>query len=846
MKILSTLLFTFTLLFSENSSKDQKSGSISGQVIDGTTQQPLVGSNIILVERSEIGIVADEKGNFILKNIPVGEYSVRATLIGFQGVVLTNVVVSTGRSTKIKIRMYEEAVSVGEIVVQADYFSSEGSISPISAVGLNGAEVKRSPGSNQDMQRIVQNLPGVANGNDQTNELIVRGGAPDENLTVMDYIEIPSTNHYPNQFNSGGPINMVNVDMIEDLRFSTGAFTANYGDKLSSVMDISLREGDKQRTLSGQAGFNMAGIGTLLEGGFSNGKGSWMFSARQSLLEVADKIVGLSSIGLTAIPKYNDIQFKTTFDFSPSQKLLINGLWADDKILFEGKPDTKNAQKIYRKDTSGVETINFNSRQYALGVSLKTLWGIEGYSVLSLYTLSNIYHVNVDEQFTYREYDSEGKVKIYSALSSYPVYQNDSDERLLVAKYDAVWVPHSTHELNIGARIGTNTFFKNNIFFNSDTLRYDFARNGVWDDTSTFYNVRAQFSLKNYSQYKVGVYLSDNIHLSSTLSALVGLRYDYFTYSHQKEVAPRLAISYEVQPALTKINFAYGEYYQTLPYPFYGDFLLTDKNRYLSDSHARHFVAGVEHILDDGLKGSVEAYYKKYNQLPVNEEFIYSANKAFRSDKLMSVGRRTAKGIDFFLQQKQVTDFYGTLSFTYSKTTEEDPRLNLTGFTPINSGSYPSAYDYPYLFTLVAGKILKDIRKTLNTTPFYIKYPAMILPFSDDMEVSLRFRYASGKPYTPKVFNRYEQKRIGNVTWSNGVWSDGGDINSARFADYQRLDVQWLSRWHSDSYNVVVFIAIENIYNRKNIAGIQYNSDGTSDIIYQYAFFPVGGVNVEF
>jgi hypothetical protein len=122
----------------------------------------------------------------------------------------------------------------------------------------------------------------------------------------------------------------------------------------------------------------------------------------------------------------------------------------------------------------------------------------------------------------------------------------------------------------------------------------------------------------------------------------------------------------------------------------------------------------------------------------------------------------------------------------------------------------------------------------------------MLFPLSNDMEISIRFRYASGAPYTPKVFDPYIQKRIGNITWSGGVWSNSGEINSARFNDYQRLDIQWLSRWHNDGYNIVVFLEIENLLNHKNLAGYQYNSDGTKDVVYQYSFFPVGGVNVEF
>ena len=843
-KNIIAFLFLSSFLFAAE--PERQIGSITGTLIDGTTQQPLVGANIVVVEQPTFGTVTASDGSFMIKGLQVGEYSVRTSLLGYKQAILTNVVVSTGRSTKVKIRMYEEAVSVGEVVVQADYFSSEGTISPISSMGLNGAEVKRAPGSVQDMQRIVQNLPGVANSNDQTNELIVRGGAPDENLTVMDYIEIPTTNHYPNQFNSGGPINMVNVDMIEDLRFSTGAFPANYGDKLSSVMDISLREGDRHRTIAGQAGFNMAGIGTLLEGGFAEGNGTWMFSGRQSLLEFADKIVGLSSIGLTAIPKYYDIQFKATYEISPTQKLIASGIYGNDKILFEGEPDESDENKKNVTESASVETVDDKQQQYAAGISLKSLWGGSGYSVFSLYTLNNSYNVAVDEDYVLKVYDGKGKVASYQTVNKYPTFKNNSEEQMLFVKYDAVWQAFDGHEINFGGRAGTNIKFKNEIFFNTDTVRYDFDANGVWDDTVSYLNGRINYTFPTYEHYKAGMYVSDKIQLSERFAATVGLRYDYFTYSKKGELAPRAALSYELQPMVTKLNVAYGEYYQTLPYPYYGDILKTDKNRYLENSHARHYVAGIEHVLDEGLKATVEFYYKEYNKLAVEEEYVYSADKTFRSDKMLSIGERTAKGIDFFLQQKQVSDYYGTLSFTYSKTTEKDPRVNDPRFEPINVGSYPSQYDYPYLFTLVAGKVVKDFRTVLDETPFFIKYPTMILPFSDDMEIGFRFRYASGKPYTPRVFTRYQQHRVGKIAWSAGMWTRSGEINSERFPDYQRLDIQWLSRWHEPGYNIVVFLEVENIYNRKNVAGYQYNSDGTIDDVYQYAFFPVGGVIVEF
>ncbi|MDP1675882.1 MAG: TonB-dependent receptor [Bacteroidota bacterium] len=845
------VLFPFFLTFL--TAQEKPFGSITGQLIDGTTNQPLVGANIVVIEQSTIGATTDNDGNFTIQKIVVGEYSIRATLLGYKNTILTNIVVSTGRSSKVKMRMNEEAIEVGEVEVKADYFSSEGSISSISTIGLNAAEVKRSPGSALDMQRIVQNLPSVANSNDQSNELIVRGGSPDENLTIMDHIEIPTTNHFPNQFNSGGPINMVNVDLIEDIRFSTGGFPANFGDKLSSVMDISLREGDKQRAMAGEFGAHFAGTGAVFEGGFADQKGNWIFSARQSFLETLDKIVGISSLGITAIPKYYDMQGKITYEFSTTQKLIISGIYGSDIILINGEPDEKNDQKKFVKDSTGVENVDVKTSQFAVGATLRSLYGADGYSLFTVYMLGNRYDVNVSEDFTYREYDGNGAVTKFQKLLSNSTFVNDATERMIGAKYDLLFHLFNDHELSVGGQAVTTEKFVNNVFFNSDTLRFDLNHDGDFIDpfptdidTSTFTNGRISNRLGFGEEYKFAGYVSDKFLLTDQLSATVGLRYDYFTYSEKGNWSPRVSLSYELFPLTTKVNFAYGEYYQTLALPRYGDNLGGTTNRYLDNTHARHFVIGIEHILDEGLKATLEAYYKSYDHITVDERFIKSADKTFRSDKRLSVGERTSQGVEMFIQQKQVEGFYGTFSLSYSRSITTDPREDIFDLPPINVGEYPSDYDFPFLLTLVAGKTVGNVRSTLNESPFYIKYPSYILPLSDDMEFSFRFRYSSGRPYTPRVFTSYIQRREGTITWSKGVWEDGAEINSARYPDYHRLDLQWINRWHNEGYNIVMIVALQNVYNRANVAGYQYVTDGTRNTIYQFSFFPVIGASVEF
>lgn len=130
--------------------------------------------------------------------------------------------------------------------------------------------------------------------------------------------------------------------------------------------------------------------------------------------------------------------------------------------------------------------------------------------------------------------------------------------------------------------------------------------------------------------------------------------------------------------------------------------------------------------------------------------------------------------------------------------------------------------------------------------PFYLKYPSYILPISNDMEISATWRYATGTPYTPQVYVTTEQHREGATKWSSGSWDAADNINSARYPDYRRVDFEFSSRFNFQSWNLVVLVSVQNVYNRKNIAYYQCNSDGTRENVYQFALLPVVGIEAEF
>jgi hypothetical protein len=159
---------------------------------------------------------------------------------------------------------------------------------------------------------------------------------------------------------------------------------------------------------------------------------------------------------------------------------------------------------------------------------------------------------------------------------------------------------------------------------------------------------------------------------------------------------------------------------------------------------------------------------------------------------------------------------------------------------------YASEFDYPVIITLVGGHVVRGIRDWFDDLPFFLKYPSYILPFSNEVELSFKYRFQTGRPYTPQKFVTWQQFREGGVKWSKGAWIDTDRINSVRYRDYSRLDIQWISRFYFRNWNINVLIALQNVLDTKNVFYENRRSDGTVETIYQFRFFPVGGVEVEF
>lgn len=233
-------------------------GSLKGQVIDSETKQPLIGVNIF-IKQNQSGTSTDDKGNYSLENIAVGTHTIEYSYIGYEKVTKTDVIVRSRRTTFEDVNMHISTVQMESVVVKSGYFS-EVENKPLSTINFSNEEIRRAPGSAGDVSRILFGLPSIAKVNDQRNSLIVRGGSPVDNSFYLDNIEIPNINHFPVQGSSDGPIGLINPEFIKDVNFHSGGFSTIYGNRLSSIMELSYRDGNKDH-FGAQLNLSLQGMG---------------------------------------------------------------------------------------------------------------------------------------------------------------------------------------------------------------------------------------------------------------------------------------------------------------------------------------------------------------------------------------------------------------------------------------------------------------------------------------------------------------------------------------------------------------------------------------------------------
>ena len=284
-------------------------GVIKGRILDYETQEPIKGVSVAIKE-SDLEVLSSEDGSYAFSDIPVGFYILTFQIDGYYTDTRTDVIVRSNRTTFLNIQILKVRKIEEQVDVTADYFPKTQTQTG-SQLEINAEELRRDAASAGDVSRALYNVPGVIKADEEANDLIVRGGSPTENGFYIDNIFVPNINHFPQMGASGGNISMLNMDFIERIQIYTGGFDASYGNRLSSILDIGYREGNRER-INSQVNFSIIGYGAQIEGPLPNNKGSWMISANRSYLDLIRKLISDDD----QRSSYYDIQGKMNYDLN--------------------------------------------------------------------------------------------------------------------------------------------------------------------------------------------------------------------------------------------------------------------------------------------------------------------------------------------------------------------------------------------------------------------------------------------------------------------------------------------------------------------------------------------------
>lgn len=677
------IISAFVFIIIINVTYGQSTGTITGQAIDKISKEPLPGVNIIIVD-SPVGAASDENGNFIIENVLIGTYRLKASYVGYNTLIQPDIVVNTSRPLNVLFELTEAVIEIEGVTVTAAYFD-EVPTEVNSIKSFSYEEIRRSPGGFEDVVRALSVLPGVAQVEAGRNDLIVRGGAPSENLFLVDGLVIPNINHFGTQGATGGPISFINLDFVRKTTFSTGGFSAAYGDKLSSVLSIDLREGRTDR-LGGKAVISASQFGFNLEGPISE-SANFLFSVRRSYLDFI-----FNAAGFNFVPEYYDAIAKATIKFDSYNQLSFMTVAAFDKVNF----NNNNEEDIYKN--AGI--LGNNQNQYVAGVSYKHIFE-KGFYTLSL-------------SRNYVDYEYEQKDTLLE-----PIFLNNSVEAENQLKFDMVYKLSKESELNIGASAKY-------INFDAKVL---FPENFVTTFGDTL-PVNYINTTENYSKFGLFTQYSDLFF--NRLRINIGLRADYFNgIDEPLYISPRLSLKYMLTD-LTNISFSTGLYHQ---FPSYIWLVGYETNKNLNAIKVVQYILGLEHQLRSDIRLKLEGFYKDYLDYAASDlrHYLVLANtgagfggasqnfESFGFEPLVSKGTGFSRGIELSLQKKSSNiPHYALLSFTYSE----------TEFTPIDNTKRNGSFDQRIIVTATGGYIFN--KKWEAAVKFSYSTGRPFTPYNDD------------------------------------------------------------------------------------------------------------------
>ena len=752
MKKLSTTLIFFLLstlaIFSQNA-------IIKGKVFNPINNEPVPFANVI-IQGTTTGTSTDLDGNYKISGLEPKLYNLEATSLGFRKAVVYEIQTFNNRPVNIDIELTEDAQLLEGVDITASPFSKKEE-APVSMRTIGVSEIERNPGGNRDISRVIQSLPGVASSPSFRNDIIIRGGGPNENRFYLDGVEVPNINHFATQGASGGPVGLINVNFIKEVEFYSAAFPSNRGNALSSVFDFTQKDGNPDG-INANVTVGSSDYGLTLDGPIGKNT-SYIFSVRRSYLQFL-----FTALKLPFLPIYNDSQFKVKTKLNAKNEITLIGLGALDQFeLNEAANDGVTDEETLERNRYILGNIASNDQwNYTVGASYKHF---ADKSFQRVVVSRN--HLN-NKAVKYQDNDDSNEA---NKILDYVSQEIENKLRLEHTWRENGW------KWNVGVgyenALYTNSTFNRIVTTSGQELLIDF-------DSELFLNKYSVFSQLSKS------FVKDRLKLSA------GIRTDFSDYNSEMsnpldQLSPRFAASFVFAPKWS-VNASIGRFYQLPPYTVLGyrdaGNNLVNKQTGVSYISADHAVLGVEFLPASNTKITVEGFYKRYLNYPfLLRDSVSLANLGsdfgvIGNEPVTSSSEGRSYGVEFLAQQKLFKGFYGIVAYTWVVSEFEDK----------NGDFKPSAWDNGNIITLTGGK-----------------------KFKGNWELGVRFRYLGGAPYTPfdqdlsSVRTNWDLRGVGILDYDR--------LNTERNGAVHQLDLRIDKRFFFNKWSLNVYFDIQNAYN---------------------------------
>jgi len=761
--------------------------NIRGIVVDAVTSNPIQGATVYLVNSSPIiGTTTNMQGEFTLSHIETGRLTISASMLGYSAQSFNNIMLSSGKELVLEFKLEEKVTNLSDFVVKANSSKTKAinEMALISTRSFSIEETERFAGSLGDPARMVANFAGVVVSNDSRNDIIIRGNSPMGLLWRLEGVDVPNPNHFGAQGTTGGPVSMLNNNLLANSDFMTGAFTAEYGNALSGVFDLNLRSGNKEKyEFTGQIGFN--GFEGAIEGPLRLGKfvknGSFIVDYRYSTLDLASKM-GLDLGTGTAIPKYQDLSVIVDLPTSKIGRFKLFGLFGKSAIqlgrTFEITESSAHNQIGYATDFSASLNTAMMTHTLMLSENTRLKSSVSYQNSGSKTQNDTIDYVNEKYFSNYAGKLNEDKLTFATQIRH---------------KFNA--------KNNLATGLSVNNYITsfNDSAWNRDLQRYLLLSN-----------------IDNRSTVLLQAYANWQHRFTDQLSINTGLHWQHYNLNDEHALEPRAGLKWEFAPKQA-LSLGYGLHSQVQPRTVYfkknhnkTTDTYTEDNHDLKFSKSHHYVLGYDVNLGKDFRIKAETYFQSLYNVPISKldgtfSMLNSGSGYFiaEPDSLYNGGKGQNVGVELTVEKFLSNGYYGllTLSVYDSKYQGADNKWRNTAF---NSN---------FALNLLAGYEFKIGKKNYLT-------------------FDLRTVWAGGMRYIPIDLDA-------SIAAHEQVFDTSKSYND-KYKDYFRTDFRIGFKNNLGKITQEFALDLQNISNHKNLFSEQYNNQLKEVTeIYQQGFMPM-------